>query len=243
MLPRDAVDALLHPVLLATAAVLLVGTSAALAAALASELLRRWRRAPRVAALLERLAPWPLHRLAVVCVATSATVLAGISPARADSSVRDWLARGDATTTTTTTTVAPGVATEDGLDRRSAVSRADPAHRGSAAAAAPLPSRDAAPDPGAAAPSVGAARGPEAGTREPAVPETAPAVTATTYAVVPGDCLWSIAARALGPGASNAAIDAGWRQIYSANRAVVGDDPGLIHPGLSLTLPPLGTGP
>jgi len=63
------------------------------------------------------------------------------------------------------------------------------------------------------------------------------------YVVVAGDCLWSIAARVLGPGATNRAIDRGWRQIYDANRASVGDNPSLIHPGLALTLPHLDSTP
>jgi nucleoid-associated protein YgaU len=67
----------------------------------------------------------------------------------------------------------------------------------------------------------------------------APPAPTTTYVVRPGDCLWRIAARALGPGTSNRAVDAGWRAIYAENRASIGDDPGLIHPGLVLTLPPL----
>ena len=63
------------------------------------------------------------------------------------------------------------------------------------------------------------------------------------YVVVAGDCLWDIAARLIGSGASNAAIDRGWRAIYAANRAAIGDDPGLIHPGLVLTIPALDPTP
>ena len=70
------------------------------------------------------------------------------------------------------------------------------------------------------------------------VPAPAPAVAPlATYTVRPGDCLWSIAATLLGSGATNVAIDQRWRQIYEANRAAVGEDPSLIHPGLVLTLP------
>ncbi len=63
------------------------------------------------------------------------------------------------------------------------------------------------------------------------------------HVVIAGDCLWDIAARMIGPGASNAAIDRGWRAIYAANRAAVGDDPGLIHPGIVLTIPTLDPTP
>src|SRR5581483_10405736 len=47
--------------------------------------------------------------------------------------------------------------------------------------------------------------------------------------VQPGDTLWSIAARHLGPHASGAAITAAWHDWYTANRAVIGPNPGLIH--------------
>jgi hypothetical protein len=56
--------------------------------------------------------------------------------------------------------------------------------------------------------------------------------------VVPGDSLWSLAAAALGPGATDAAITAEWHRIHHLNRDVVGDDPDLIHPGQRLVLPP-----
>ena len=66
---------------------------------------------------------------------------------------------------------------------------------------------------------------------------------APTYTVVPGDCLWSIAAGVLGRGATARAIDRGWRAIYAANRDAIGPDPNLIHPGLVLSLPPLDPNP
>jgi nucleoid-associated protein YgaU len=58
-----------------------------------------------------------------------------------------------------------------------------------------------------------------------------------------GDCLWNIAGRQLGPGATNAAIDWAWRSIYALNRAAIGDNPNLIRPGLTLTLPPRSATP
>lgn len=69
-------------------------------------------------------------------------------------------------------------------------------------------------------------------------------LTATPpYVVLPGDCLWNIAARILGPTASDRAIDRGWRSIYEANRAAIGDHPNLINTGLHLTLPQLDRTP
>ena len=63
------------------------------------------------------------------------------------------------------------------------------------------------------------------------------------YVVAAGDCLWTIAARFLGPGATNRAIDRGWRQIYDANRTSVGENPSLIRPGLALTISRLDNTP
>jgi nucleoid-associated protein YgaU len=59
-----------------------------------------------------------------------------------------------------------------------------------------------------------------------------------THMVRPGDTLWGIAAAHLPPARrSPATIDRYWRQLYHANRAVVGPDPGLIHPGTRLRVP------
>ncbi len=64
--------------------------------------------------------------------------------------------------------------------------------------------------------------------------------SAGEHVVVPGDCLWDIAAARLGPGATAAAVDRAWRLLYDANRDVIGDDPNLIVPGQRLRLVPLG---
>lgn len=65
----------------------------------------------------------------------------------------------------------------------------------------------------------------------------APAAAPATYVVRPGDSLWAIAARHLGPSATDAAIAAEWPRWYRANRAVIGADPGLIHVGTRLVVP------
>lgn len=59
------------------------------------------------------------------------------------------------------------------------------------------------------------------------------------HTVRPGDTLWGIAAAHL-PAASRsaAAVDRYWRRVYRANRATVGRDPDLIHPGTRLVVPP-----
>lgn len=68
----------------------------------------------------------------------------------------------------------------------------------------------------------------------------APAATGATGATVtvrPGDSLWSIAARQLPPGASDAAVARTSALLHRLNRDVIGADPDLIHPGQRLQLP------
>jgi hypothetical protein len=71
-------------------------------------------------------------------------------------------------------------------------------------------------------------------TREDAVRERP---EGKTTVVVPGDCLWTIAATSLGPDASNAEIAAEWPRWYAANRQVIGADPNLLLPGMVLGAP------
>ena len=54
--------------------------------------------------------------------------------------------------------------------------------------------------------------------------------------VTSGDTLWRIAAEHL-PAPSTAAVARSWPRWWSANRAVIGSDPDLIHPGTRL-MPP-----
>lgn len=68
-------------------------------------------------------------------------------------------------------------------------------------------------------------------------PTRSPATTPQVVVVVAGDCLWDIAARHLGPGATDAQIAAEWPRWYAANRHLIGDDPDLIQIGLRLQAP------
>lgn len=68
-------------------------------------------------------------------------------------------------------------------------------------------------------------------------PPSSPA--SNTYTVKAGDCLWNIARRALPEGASNAAIASEWQSWYQHNRAVIGANPDLLHPGQILHAPSL----
>lgn len=62
-----------------------------------------------------------------------------------------------------------------------------------------------------------------------------------TVRVEVGDCLWSITATQLRVSGkatpTDAQIAASWPQLYHANREVIGDNPSLIYPGTTLTLP------
>ena len=65
-----------------------------------------------------------------------------------------------------------------------------------------------------------------------------PAGTARPHEVLvaPGDSLWSISEQAL-PGATTGEVADHVSRLHAANRAVVGTDPDLIHPGQRLALP------
>jgi hypothetical protein len=51
-----------------------------------------------------------------------------------------------------------------------------------------------------------------------------------------GDCLWAIAAEVLATD-DPARIDRYWKQIFAANRSVIGTDPDKLLPGQTLELP------
>ena len=69
-------------------------------------------------------------------------------------------------------------------------------------------------------------------------PTPRPGVAASdTVTVRRGDTLWSLAARHLGPTASDAEIVRAWPLWYATNRTLIGDDPDLIRPGMQLVPP------
>ncbi|MEU0633971.1 LysM peptidoglycan-binding domain-containing M23 family metallopeptidase [Streptomyces sp. NPDC005989] len=78
----------------------------------------------------------------------------------------------------------------------------------------------------------GAQAAPAAAPQSAAVTHAAPAAqkqaAPTTYSVVSGDYLSKIAAEHQ--------IKGGWQKLYQDNREVVGENPGLIFPGMKLTL-------
>ncbi len=237
----------------------IVGT-ALLAVALCAELMRRHRSDSVLVRVADRLVPATVHRIAVgiLTLLATATSVAMPSVASADTSLRGWLE----SPSVPTTVVAPATASASAQPLAPPAAQPPPADQPPPApVATPSPSPapvlhlrlPATPPTSAPAP----ARTPSTTTMRPtapAVPAPSPPAAAAAdppaagersvqYVVVAGDCLWDIAARLIGPSASNAAIDRGWRAIYAANRAAIGDDPGLIHPGLVLTLPTLNTTP
>jgi hypothetical protein len=79
--------------------------------------------------------------------------------------------------------------------------------------------------------------------RGPVGPEDRDAPGWREYTVKLHDTLWGIAAARLPAGSGSAAtIDRYWRQVYAANRAAIGADPDLIHPGTRLAVPPYRPG-
>jgi hypothetical protein len=119
-----------------------------------------------------------------------------------------------------------------------------------AAGAVPSPVWPSAPAPHSSSSSAPAPVWPS--TVQPATPSPAPASRPSTghrtapagpgrdaaaERVQPGDSLWLLAARRLGPDATTARVAAYWPQIYAANRHVIGADPSLITPGQRLTEP------
>jgi hypothetical protein len=80
------------------------------------------------------------------------------------------------------------------------------------------------------------ARDRDQGPPRPVAARERPADTAQVR-VSPGDSLWQLAEDELGAGAGPEDVERRWREIYAANRDVVGADPDLIRPGQRLALP------
>jgi hypothetical protein len=103
--------------------------------------------------------------------------------------------------------------------------------------ASPMPILDRG-DRCAAAAEAGAADRPsrQAPTALPVGEQSNPG-SGTTITVSAGDSLWSITTALLGTEATTASIAAAWPALWQANAALIGPDPGLIHPGQTLTVP------
>ena len=230
--------------LLANAAALTGG--ALLALALCAERVRRHHSGSNFVRYADRVMPATVHRIAVGILTLLATVASVVTPsvASADTSLRGWLESPSVPTTVVTTAPAPNSTSPLPASIAPPTPSAAPVLHPHTSAAPPPSSPDPTRSPSTRAltPVAPAMPTPTPTTPAPADP---PRVvdSSVQYVVVAGDCLWDIAARLIGSGASNAAIDRGWRAIYAANRAAIGDDPGLIHPGLVLTIPALDPTP
>jgi len=118
-------------------------------------------------------------------------------------------------------TAVPAAADDHAATEHTAVARAD--HE-AALDGLPLPDRAVGGLPAA---------------RAPVVAQRAPVGAESRIHVVrPGDTLWDLAAAELPADAASADVTARWHRIHALNRAVIGPDPDLIHPGQQLRMPP-----
>jgi len=78
--------------------------------------------------------------------------------------------------------------------------------------------------------------------KKPAVDDAGRDRPERTVLVKPGDSLWSISERRLGPEASPQRVYDHTYRMYALNRKRIGSDPDLIFAGQRLSLPPLGEG-
>ncbi|WP_433573007.1 M23 family metallopeptidase [Streptomyces sp. CA-251247] len=99
---------------------------------------------------------------------------------------------------------------------------------GGAAIALPLMGAAGAHAADKAAPAAAPAVAPQKAAAAPAASTAQKPAAPTSYRVVAGDYLSKIAAEH--------DVRGGWQKLYADNRAAVGDDPALIHPGLKLTI-------
>ena len=72
----------------------------------------------------------------------------------------------------------------------------------------------------------------------PARADAGPADARHEVTVRAGESLWTLAARELGPGATDVEIAARWPLWYQANRDVIGADPNVLLPGQLQSPPP-----
>ena len=167
-------------------------------------------------ALAVRCAPRAVRRVAELAVGvTVATAVLGGTGAFAAEGLRSAVGAARVSLSDTTPVPAPQLAPPMDLDWPAAPSMvADAAAR--SAPTSPATTRFDARSPIAVVP----------------VRRTAPEVV-----VQSGDCLWDLARASLGPAASDQQVAAAWPSWWSANRALIGDDPDLLQPGMHLAPP------
>lgn len=217
--PEDVVTLLAVGVAAVAATVLAVGCLALTVATTARAFGRAARRTEAVAV---RLTPSVLRRAVAAGVGVGLGVLPVTTAAHADPQDLLW------TVTSSSADAAEHAGSEEPAqertDARHVPAEPDPALR--VAPEGPTPARaDVVP--------VAAARPATA----PPVPTGAPEATAGQVVVRSGDSLWSVAAAHLGEDATPGRIAEAWPRWFEQNRAVIGDDPHLIHPGQTLDVP------
>ena len=237
MLLTTDVDNTIRSALATGTWVLGLGIAALLAMALLGEALRSLGRAPTLVRAMDLSTPLGLRRVAATIVTTVVTAAGSAAPALA------------ATPPTTTSTISirswlNGEAAGD-LGREHDVAGlpvADPTEQAYSDIPSSTMPKPPNVEPGGTSGSIsrsGLTYAPRTGPSSPPAAPTEPVASGAIYVVVPDDSLWRIASRLLGGDPSNRQTDAAWRRIYAANATAIGSDPGLIHPGLNLTLPPL----
>ena len=222
-----------------------------LALALAAEVLHARRPGAHLGALADRLVPRGLHRAAIILITTTSALIASAGPRPV----------GAMTPVSTTVTSGPTASEPRGSDphergrlRRWLTDGAAPSTPAPAGDVHVRPSGPSTPTTSTTSTTTTSLPVPtlppprSASVLRPGAPAaTAPDGVSSTptvsrpaheepYTVMAGDCLWSIAARRLGPGAPNAAIDRRVAGRLRRQPAAIGDDPNLIHPGLVLDL-------
>ncbi|WP_286176069.1 hypothetical protein [Arthrobacter sp. NEB 688] len=132
-----------------------------------------------------------------------------------------------------------GTASADPLPGAMARPTVTPAVHGTAATDTGLPDPGWGPG-GVVAPDPGWTPDAPVVRRQPDVSVVSGRVTGAdrdTVVVHRGDSLWTLAARHLGSGATDAEIARAWPRWYAANRALIGADPDLLLPGQVLRAP------
>lgn len=263
---REALDATVTAIATRAALAAVAVAAVVILPAVLAGILDHLGRARRLAAVLGCISPPIARRVAASCIAVAimafgaGTASAATSGDRRPPSVREWLegpsSDGPAAPSGTwypdpadpTGDSGPhGTVDLDDLDARTTTSTAattsttQPAR--STTTRPPTPRRPHRSRPTTTTTWARFTPPPYAGPRdaESTAPSTGTTPAPTAYTVVPGDCLWTIAAHRLPPTASAAEVDRAWRAIYDANRTVIGSNPDLILPGQVLALPPLPT--
>ncbi|GAA3696603.1 hypothetical protein GCM10022377_06840 [Zhihengliuella alba] len=197
--------------LAAVAALACLWWAGTLALAVLGACLRRIR-LPRLASGIDRLAPSHMRRIAALVVCFNvATAPAAFGASGTEPAAIESVAAG---TATPATAPSPGWVTPTGADR------------GHSSTSRPLEAPDPAWRPAPPPPALERVLGPTRPVSDEVV-------------VRPGDTLWSLAARHLGPDASDLDIAEEWPRWYHANLGVIGSDPNSLHPGMALR-PPTG---